>query len=440
MSVKRLGVLCALGAALCGASGCGGDKDVKKPDQGAQVQAPKGDPSACVRQLIPPTGYQQETSFEPEATPNALEVAQERAKARLRDRLCQGHRCDEIARQIKGWEPRQGGGIVCVMAVVRDAEVQDFLRSEQERFEESLRGKAQTIVARVAQHSGQKVPVFAVDIVRDRGVPGGELAEWVVDRTRQALSATGATLTRLPAGWGGATLPAGVHGVLRGKITAVKSERGQDVMFEVHWDVLYGDNAEFSPAVVRFPQQIGPAIDPNTRMPEPEDARLLKQDQVALHLDAKEGGGLCEGQETELFVETRQPLYVRVLGVSGDAEVGMLLWASDGPVQPGRALSLGKFLVTSATRVPVERFIVVAAPTAEGLGAYAPARDVCRLPVPLTAELHRGIGLPTGPKSYAYSTGYRVASGKDCAAIKPDAAAVAEARAYIDGLALCPGM
>ena len=84
MSVKKLGVLCALGAALCAAPGCGGDKGVKKPVQGAQVQAPKGDPSACVRQLIPPTGYQQETSFEPEATPNALEVAQERAKARLR--------------------------------------------------------------------------------------------------------------------------------------------------------------------------------------------------------------------------------------------------------------------------------------------------------------------------------------------------------------------
>jgi hypothetical protein len=435
--IRSTSTLCAA-LLLCG---CASKPDEKNADT-TPTPTPTGDPAACVRQLIPPTGYQQETAFEPESTPNALEVAQERAKLKLRDRLCQGHRCEEIAPQIKGWEPRQGGGIVCVMAVVRDSEVSEFLRTEQDRFDEALRSSAKGIVERVAKQSGQKVPVFAIDVVRDRGVPGGVLAEWVVDRTRQALSATGATLSRLPPGWGGASLPGGVQGVLRGKITAVRSARGQDVMFEIHWDVLHGENAEFSPAAVQFPQQIGPAIDPATRMPEPEDTRLLKQDQIALHIaDAREGGGLCDGQQAELFVETKQPLYVRVLGVSGDAEVGMMLWASDGLVQPGKPVSLGQFLVMGTTRVPVERFVVIAAPTTEGLGPYAPARDACKLPVPTTAELHRGVGIPTGPRAYAYSTGYRIMRGKECEG-QPQAtqADIAQARAYIDSLSLCPGM
>jgi hypothetical protein len=277
--------------------------------------------------------------------------------------------------------------------------------------------------------------------VRDRGAPGGELAEWVVDRSRQALSASGATLGRLPQGWGGASLPKGIHGVLRGKVTAVQSERGQDVMFELHWDVIYGEGREFSPSSLRFAQQIGPLINPKTRMPEPEDARLLKQDQVSLRFDTREGGGLCEGQQTKVFIETKQPLHVRVLNISGDGELGTLIYASDGLVQPGRPVSLGEFIVTAGSKVPVERFIVTASDHTSGLGPFAPALSYCRLNDETTERLHRGSGLPTGPKSYVFSTGYRIMSGEECKQHTPvSPQVVAEAEAAIRALALCPGM
>src|SRR5690606_15341514 len=152
---------------------------------------------------------------------------------------------------------------------------------------------AKEIAAAVPVESG--APVVLVDTINDNGVNGGLRAEWLYGKILEALAAQAVETVAQPPGWSGLGLPDGGHAVGRGRLIVLP---GQEAMVEASWQLDQG-RAIRGIGSLRFPQAIAPTVDSNTYLPPlPRGS-----DKIALHLDARPGGALCNGQQTELWLE-----------------------------------------------------------------------------------------------------------------------------------------
>lgn len=363
------------------------------------------DPQACRGNLVPPTGYHQETAFEVLTTPNASEVALSRARTRLLERICQGYRCDQVAAMITTWKADDDGDQACVMAVVKRDQVAALYAEPRREMEAELqRLAADSFKAFVVDG---RAPSIVIDTINDNGVNGGPRVEWLHGLMLTALGNHGFTTRHRPDRWSGLGLPNGVDGVLRGKIVVLP---GQEAMLEFSLELDLGETVRGIGAM-RFPQAIAPEMDRETYLP----ALPVNRGEVALHMDTRPGGALCNGQNTELWIETSSPLFVRVINLYGKGDGALVIYSSGNETLPtNRPISLGQFQAVKATEVAVERFLVVAAPTLAGLERFDTLDGVCRLPKTMAWELHNGKNLPASARDYFASTDYRLMSGDEC--------------------------
>lgn len=365
------------------------------------------DSSKCHGKKVPPTNYVQETAFAPLA-PDAMQIASDTAQARLRDRICQGYRCGELAPKIRLWNTDSDATQACAMAVIKSTDVEEFKSGPRRTFDADLAERAAQIVQYVQR---TKEPRVAFDSVTDLGVDGGERAEWLVGRMTAALSGRGAVITSLPADWSGLRLPKGTDAVLRATITPMN---GREAMLEVTWKVELTQGRKAVDSVA-FPELIGPYIDPASQLtPLP----AFNAD-IGLHFDARPGGGLCNGQTTELRLETAKDLHVRVINLFGDGSRGIVIYASPEEVKTETPMSFGKFSVVKATEVPVERFVALGSKSRTGLGVFADVTAPCRIPTDLATSLSQGGDIPYGAKKFVSSKSYRILEGEECASFTP---------------------
>lgn len=406
------------------ATACGGEERVEDPkpietQTVVQAATPSLEGSKCLGNRVPPTNYNQETAFVSVETPDAAEVAKQRAVASLRDRICQGYRCTELEPRITLWNTQQDAVQVCAMAVISGADIDAFVAAPRASFDADLLVAAKDIEATLKAAKKTKV---AFDNVRDLGVDGGLRAEWLLDRMSAALSKTDVALVRPPRGWDGLDVPKGADAVLRGRVTRLQ---GRESILEVTWNLDLGTQLK-TVTPVAFPEMIGPHVE-TTELGELPD---LNQ-KVSLRFDSRPGGALCNGQTTEMKLATTEPLHARVVDLFGKDEA-LLIWASEGTTKPGKAASLGEFMaVHQPGTTAAERFLVVAARKESDLGQYAAAPVPCRIPKDDARKLHYGEGLPDATKPFATSRSYRIMEGGECSqfATPPTTS--------LDGLPMC---
>ncbi|RAL22762.1 hypothetical protein DL240_07635 [Lujinxingia litoralis] len=380
------------------------------PGQAQQAQAP-ADPQACSGNLVPPSGYHQETAFAALSVANARQEASESARTRLRERLCQGYRCGQIEELISVWKSADDGRQACVMAVASREKVAAVYAEPRRALEAALVEVAEAI-ARESHAEESEERAVALDTLNDEGVNGGPRAEWLFDQLLTALSTTEVQTRTLPGKWSGLGLPPSTAAVVRGTIRRLP---GQETMLEASFRVERGDQIR-GVGTVSFPQAIAPQIDPNTYMPPLPTGN----GKVALHLDARPGGGLCDGQETEVWLETAEPLHVRVINLYGNGEGGLMVYSSGADrLPPHHPVSLGEFKAVRASDVPVERFLVIAAPTEEGLGRFGALGEVCRLPTTMARALNQGDQVPGSAATWTTGQDFRLMSGEACEDVTP---------------------
>ncbi len=400
-----------IAAALLFVTACG--KKDQLPDGPVAVETPAADPgqleqSKCHGNRVPPTNYVQETAFVPADSPNSTEEASRAAVAKLRDRICQGYRCTELAPLITLWHTEKDSLQVCAMAVIKGDQVAEFKAGPRKRFDADLDTRAGQLLKNVAE---RKEPRFAFDNITDMGVDGGARAEWLVDRMTAALSKHGALISAVPPDWSGIGVPKGTDAVLRANITPM---HGRESMLEVTWKIQLPQGLRAVDPIA-FPELIGPSINPLSQLTELAGINP----NIGLRFDARPGGALCNGQRTELRLETSKDLFVRVVNLFGDGSRGIVLYASREAVKAQQTLSLGEFDVVKATNIPVERFLVLGAESPAGLGALANVSAPCRISTELATQLSSNRAIPDGAKNFVTSRSYRILEGKECSSFAP---------------------
>ena len=397
-------------------------------------QAPPGETWRCGGDLVPPTGWQQDTAFVDAVTPSARERASEAAAQKLEQRLCgrDAASCPALRAKISGWKTGSNGKEVCAMAVLKT--------EDREQFDRDVL-TLHKLDADLARAIAELVPTNArgrrltIDRIVDGGIPGGPRADWLRGRIEHALTGK-AALIAPPRGWAGDGLPKGVDISLRGELVARREGRVGVVEVNLRALAMSGASVKIlGSAHLSFPESAGPAPSAAIAPVSPEEARGL-----SLHIDAHQGGSLCAGEKTQIWLKSDETAFVRVFNLYGTSEA-LLVWPDDdnptGQVKGGATTPLGGAGGFEAIPVPgseAERFIAIAAPSAAGLGRFGGVKGTCRLPAAIARELHQGKGLPPGAK--VATDGYRLVSDKSCGAPPPEEQRRAAA-ASIAGLPEC---
>jgi hypothetical protein len=386
----------------------------------------------CGGELVPPSGWQQETAFADASGANSRDQASSVAAAKLVKRLCAtagGTGCDYLTAHTRLWKTGTNGKDVCAMAVIKSEDLAEWgaMTSATAALDDKLRSAAAEILTGVA--STRRV---AVDQVVDLGVPGGPRAEWLRARMDRFLGQR-AALVEVPKGWAGEGVPPGVDVVVRASLVS-RVEQGVQTV-ESTWTARFRDGHKVASAPVTFAEQAGPP--PPTRAL----AALPESKGLSVRLDSDRGGSLCPGERSQIWLKSDTAAYVRVFDLYGAGEALVTFPSVDQPaarVEAGQTVALGGPSGFEATPVPgseQERFFVVAAPTEQALGRLAAARGECRVPKDLALQLWTGQGIPPGVKTA--TTGYRITTGGTCPAARgPAGEGVVQALAAIPVCAL----
>jgi hypothetical protein len=407
------------------------------PNQASPNQANPAQPSdesACLGKLTPPrgaggAGYRQETAY---STTDSLEQVERNARAKLRDKLCQGILCSMIEQNISIWETKQSGGYRCVMAVIKVDHVAEWKARVEIDLGDQLTDRARSVIERLRMKLDGDTPRVTIAKIADHGVPGGPRSEWLYRNLQYALEQASAEVVPLKSDWSGQGLPGKVDGVVH---TRIISLGGTEATLEVLWKIKTLDQV-FTAEAARFPEMIAPKINDATYLPPLN----VGSDKIAIHFDAREGGGLCHGQETELWLETTEDMHVRVInlyGKSGGIVIFPIQEGDDDVIKAGQPVSLGKFEAMQVGEIGVERFLVIASPKRKDLGKFASADHFCRMPFSMAGQFQRGENLPRGKDLHMTETGFRLMSGEDCAGIEVSDAKVAATKQALNSVGAC---
>jgi len=366
----------------------------------------RADDWTCGGNLVPPTGWQQETAFNDATAADARGKAADSATRKLVARLCAvagGTSCDYLTSHVRLWKTGTNGKDVCAMAVIRGEDLAEWrnLASTLTTLDDKLAQAAKELLHAVA--AGKRV---AIAQVVDMGVPGGLRADWLRTRMERFLAA-GATLVDVPKKWAGEGVPPGVDVVVQCKVIS-RQEQGISTL-ESLWTASFPDGRHVLSSPVTFPEQAAPRPPREVVPAFPADSPGL-----SVRLDSH-AGSLCAGDRSELWVSTDSPVYVRVFDLYGPGQALVSFPTREQPsvrITPGQEFSIGKFEGTPLPGYESERFLVVAAPTEQALGRFAQAKGECRVSPDMAGQLFVGSGAPPGAK--IASTGYRVTSGPTC--------------------------
>lgn len=282
----------------------------------------------------------------------------------------------------------------------------DRMREEDRRsgcLRERLRVGAERLVG---TPSGRAESTVILGSIRDRHVAGGRRAAWLREQMVEALRELGFEVRSFDP-----ESAAGVDGIVRGSIESVS-----DSMLEVTWR-LERDRGSPRSVVTPIPRAIAPYLPASSRLPEVTRG----DDAVDVRIDAHPDGSLCGGEESELWVRVEQRLHVRIvqLAANGGSRVMDPPDSSRSPLEPGRFHSFGSFEAVGGPEGAVERFVVIAAETEEGLGWFAEIDGACRLPPVLAANLHVGRSIPLAARDHLTAASYRIVDNDRCSGTSP---------------------
>jgi len=361
----------------------------------------------CLGRVVPPRGaggeqYLQEPAVS--ASEDLQEVV-ERAREKLLSRLCQGYRCKALAREIQTWEIQEAGSYRCSKAVVAQSEYDEWLDETERHLERRLRETARKLVE-ATETEGAEVRV-AIAPVEDHRAVGGPRAHWLHDKMEAALTEAGATLVEYESG------EMGGGRKLDGTVSAsVYTRETFEKLLEVTWRLAEGGEVLVADSV-SFPEVVSPEVAPETYLPELPEG----DGSVTIHFDYLAGGGFCNGQRFELWLETDERLHVRIVNLSGES--GHVIYPrSEEPsaIEAEAPVSLGEFRAVRTDHPPVERWVVLAAPTREGLGKFSSLEAVCRLPSSVAEDLERGRGLTEPVRRRLGAQSYRIMQDSEACA------------------------
>jgi hypothetical protein len=347
---------------------------------------------------VPPTGYDHSVAMADAGTPNAAQVAMDRAVSQLVDKHCRGlgAACDALRGKVLRWQTGQGGGQFCAMAVIERLDLAAWRRGSASlgQLDAALDGACERLLASIGK--GKRAPRVALDVIEDEGLPGGPRATWLASRMKEALGRASAGVVPLKKGWNGRGVPRGSDLVVRARTTTVRDAGGDRV--EVHWTGTYrakGGASATVTASASYPAAVGPRAPRASAWPSGSKKLMLK-------IESTKVGSLCRGERTNLRLWSSEDLRVRVFDLYA-SDRALLLFplqkGQDDRVQAGQTLALGGDLGFEADPYPgeeFERFVVIAAPTRAGLGRLADLDHNCRLPPDLAKQLHSGQGIPRG--------------------------------------------
>lgn len=371
--------------------------------------AESADEWGCGGDLVPPSGWQQETAFEQTSTPGARELASQHAGAKLRERLCTTLAdCDYLNAHIRTWRTGSSAKDTCAMAVIKSEELDEWRGLS--RTLANLDGKLKAAAGELLKAGSNPTQRVAIDRVVDMGVPGGQRADWLRARMERELQRH-ATIIGAPRGWAGDGVPPGVDIVVRAEVVA-RTENGIPSL-ESNWVAISRSGGRIRSAPVTFPETASPhapGSPPPPTIPESEG--------ISVRMDSGRGGSICAGERTQLWLKSDSAVSVRVFDLYGEGEAILMYPNEDQPnahVAAAQTVALGGALGFEAVPTPgseVERFLVVAAPNEAALGALGKVKGTCRVSAARAKQLHRGQGLPPGAR--LATTGYRLTKGGTC--------------------------
>jgi hypothetical protein len=382
-------------------------KAISKPsDVGAT-----GDNWTCGGELVPPTGWQQETAFETTKHADARERARDVAIAKLIERLCaagDGVNCGYLKSRVQLWKTGSNGDDVCAMAVIKSADFQEWnnLVGTTKELDSKLEAAAVQLLK-----GRQQSFRFAIDTVKDLGVPGGLRADWLRARMERALQKH-ATMKRIPKGWAGDGVPPGIDAVARCEMFA-RQENSVPTL-EAVWNATDRQGQTVTSDTVTFPESAAPPIIPAPHAP----ATYPESEGISVRLDTLRGGSICAGERTQLWLKSKEQLYVRVFNLYGNGEALVLFPNNEQAVSlvpANRSLALGGPMGFEAVPVPgseQEQFLVIGARSEAALGRFIDAKGPCRVTPDMAQELYAAKGISDTLK--VATTGYRLTSGSDC--------------------------
>jgi hypothetical protein len=381
----------------------------------------------CGGDLVPPDGWEQQTSFAPAASPYAREQASSVAAMALLRRLCVAATdCNALGARVQTWKTGSNGHDVCAMAVISKADLEEWERQHSLVDLDALLAK--TAGELLGPSAGAHKRVAIVEVI-DLGVAGGARADWLRGRLSRLLE-KGAAVVDAPKGWAGNGVPSGIDMVVRGRILS-RTERGTPTL-EATWYGVDVTGARVDASPVAFPESASPPA------PGPEMSTLPASEGLSLRTDSSRGGSLCAGERTQLWLEADKAGSVRVLDLYGAGQALVIFPDDESPnahVQAHQTIAVGGRLGFEAIPVPgyeSERFLVISAPTDAALGRFRSAKGPCRVATALAAQLHKGEGLPSGVN--VASAGYRITSDPAC----PLPPARAKREGVADSLASLP--
>lgn len=377
----------------------------------APVAKVSSDQWQCGDELVPPTGWHQETAFAGADHDDARERARDEAIAKLIDRLCaagDGVNCGYLKSRVQLWKTGSNGKDVCAMAVIRAADFADW--STLVTSTKELDGKLEAVAAQLLKDKPPTSSV-AIDRVKDLGVPGGQRADWFRSRMERALQKH-AKMKKIPKGWAGDGVPPGIDVVVRCDIFA--RQENTVPTLEAIWNATDRQNLSITGDTVTIPENAAPPIVPAPRTPK----TLPESEGLSVRLDTMRGGSICAGERTQLWLKSSEQLYVRVFNLYGNGDA-LVLFPNNGQavslVPANRSIALGGPLGFEAVPVPgsdQERFLVIGARNEADLGRFMAAKGPCRVTPQVAEELYAAKGIQG--KMKVATTGYRLTHDSDC--------------------------
>jgi outer membrane murein-binding lipoprotein Lpp len=398
--------VCLAAAALL-IAGCASEPKVRK------ASSQLGEPKACEALLERPADTSVSAASAPtgEDAVKARGAVEAQAFTALQQRLCRGWRCDELAEGIRVVDFKEHEGNSCAQAGVSASFLAGWLKPAQEELEAALAADAKRM-AGVFDSSGMldsANPQVVIPAVVDMGVEGGQRARWLREQAVVAFKAAGLEVMPAPAGWYGRGVPAGAHGVAR---AYVRPGRARKERFEVVWELetAAGRTQGQAREIVRALADDVPEATAK--------AELLTGTAggVGAAVAAEEGGGLCAGAPSALWVDLAAPMFVRVFVVYGAEQAAQVYprAAGDAGRLEAGPRELVKFTAGELGGAGAARFLVVASPDEAGLGRMKTLDRACALPADSARKLHAGGGVAPTAIETTRGAGFRLLDAAMC--------------------------
>lgn len=381
-----------------------------------------------------PQGYEFEIAYADGVAETDKNKALEHARAVLQKRICQRADCSSIARRIQLWRAHTTSRGTCVMVVLNRRFINEFLTTPIDRFKQSLSGQVGQLHA---PHTARLKVALAS--IKDRGVPGGELAEWIYPLMLNALASQGYfELVKLPQEWGGGALPPGIDLLIEGQIHEIPMRDGSPATLELSWIARDTQSKLSAPTSITFPQEIAPTLSSKTKLTTPRYPTATRRLPLAtMHISGRPTGGICVGSAAPIYIQTQQPTHIRIFNISGDGELGLGIFTTQNSVHHPAYHSLGKVRAIPTTAIETEEFFVISAPREDDLGPFRSMDAPCRLSPEWISKL-RDNKVQLSPHATIYHTGFRLMRSSDyCPAENDKDSTRAQIKSKIMELPLC---